>query len=266
MDPYLFGKIAALEKLGLSVGGVLRAVTEEGVESLPKILSKMTPNEIEALRSYVTSGAAGGIRADIWKTQPDLAQRIETALKNIATPSDFDKLYEQWRRQNPVHPASKEQVRAAYERARSQRARSTSQTAQQRAEEHWNRNPGAYGPADAPPQYRSDYKPGEGLSNDYTGLVPAVAATALAAGLVGGPSAAYSGYGSAPTRWNVGRVIGHGMLGGLGGGLAGGTLGTLASLATRGRAAVPLILGGTAAGTLAGSYVGGRTQRPWYNR
>lgn len=254
MTPYLFGKLAALEKLGLSVGGVLRAVTEEGVENLPKILSRMTPDEVEALRHYVTSGAAGGIRADIWKTQPDLAQRLEAALKNVAAPSDFDQLYTKWRQQNPVHPASKEQVRAAYERARGQRAnRSTSQTAQQRAEEHWNRNPGAPGA-------------GEGLSNDYTGLVPAAATTALAAGLVGGPYATHQGYGGTPAPWNVGRVIGHGMLGSLGGGLAGGTLGTLASLATRGRAAVPLILGGTAAGTLAGSYVGGRTQRPWYNR
>jgi hypothetical protein len=258
MHPYLFGKLAALEKLGLS----LRAVTEEGVENLPKILSKMAPDEVEALRNYVTSGAAGGIRADIWKTQPDLAQRLEAALKNIAAPSDFDQLYTKWRQQNPVHPASKEQVRAAYERARGQRAnRSTSppspvQTAWERAEQAWHSEPPS-----PPPQYRSNYEPRNDTAQIAPMLIPAAVSTGLLAGTVGGPYATRQGYGGAPAPWNRGRIYSSGMLGGLGGILAGSGVGIAASVATKGKAAIPLVLGGAISGALGGSYLGGRAQR-----
>jgi hypothetical protein len=81
MNARTLGIIAAFEKLGMSIGEIVRAAAKEtGEAGLHKIFEKMAPHEFEALKNYVTSGASGGIRADIWKSQPELAQRLEAAL------------------------------------------------------------------------------------------------------------------------------------------------------------------------------------------
>jgi hypothetical protein len=86
MNFYDYGTAAALTKLGidkfaLSLGATLRAAGKvTGEAGLHGIFEKMAPHEFEALKNYITSVGEGGVRADLWRTQPELAQRLHNAV------------------------------------------------------------------------------------------------------------------------------------------------------------------------------------------
>jgi hypothetical protein len=221
MDAYVFGKIAAFQKLGLGIGDALRAGAKAAdISALKAVYAKMAPEELEALKAYITKVGPGGVPrtdiADLWHTNPELAQKIHDAVHAIPTPTS----------------------RAGFRRGGP------------RPDANWT-------PSERAERRRAEY---DARYRDLWPTMLNVGILASAPPMLFHKPVTRLGYGGEPAPWKKNRVYGVGLLSNVLGGLAGAGLGTALSVLLR-RAPLALPIGGAIGGALGSNYLGGVAQR-----